>query len=91
MVGDADVFTRKAAFRVVVGCPSLIIDLNTNGVVSILQKELQDPQSAEVSHSPCTIILLFHLFPPRTLKFPVVFLFDTPILYLLSFSSIIPL
>ena len=45
MAGDPDVLTREAAFRVFAGCPNLIIDLNTDGVVSILQKGLQDPQS----------------------------------------------
>ena len=37
MADSADVLTREAAFRVFAGCPNLLIDLNTDGVVSILQ------------------------------------------------------
>ena len=43
MAGDAGVLTREAAFRVFAGCPNLITDLNTDGVVSVIQRGLRDP------------------------------------------------
>ena len=49
MSDSHDVLSREAAFRVFAGCPNLIIDLQTDAVVAILQKGLQDPQSTEVS------------------------------------------
>ncbi|KAI0712867.1 armadillo-type protein, partial [Cerioporus squamosus] len=48
MSDSHDVLTREAAFRVFAGCPNLIIDLQTDAVVAILQKGLQDTQSTEV-------------------------------------------
>ncbi|OSC96225.1 hypothetical protein PYCCODRAFT_1379545, partial [Trametes coccinea BRFM310] len=48
MADSPDVHTREAAFRVFAGCPNLIMDLQTNAIIAILQKGLQDQQSTEV-------------------------------------------
>ena len=55
MADSTDVLTREAAYRVFAGSPHLIMDLNTDAIVGILQKGLQDPQSADVSPRPCSI------------------------------------
>ncbi|KAL7277457.1 hypothetical protein ACG7TL_008378 [Trametes sanguinea] len=52
MADSPDVHTREAAFRVFAGCPNLIMDLQTDAIISILQKGLQDQQSTEVSPRP---------------------------------------
>ncbi|TFY54131.1 hypothetical protein EVJ58_g9042 [Rhodofomes roseus] len=48
MVEAGDVVTREAAFRVFAGSVNLIIDLQTEAIVGMLQKGLQDPESIEV-------------------------------------------
>ncbi|KAL1940497.1 hypothetical protein VTO73DRAFT_9069 [Trametes versicolor] len=48
MADNTDVHTREAAFRVFAGCPNLIMDLQTDAILAILQKGLQDQQSTEV-------------------------------------------
>lgn len=48
MTQSADSIARESAFRVFAGCPNLIVDLQTESVLSLLQKGLQDPQSVEV-------------------------------------------
>jgi hypothetical protein len=40
--------SRQAAFRVIAGCPDLVIDLEIDTVVVILQRGLQDQYSIEV-------------------------------------------
>lgn len=57
MADNTDVHTREAAFRVFAGCPNLIMDLQTDAILAILQKGLQDQQSTEVS----ALLLLFSL------------------------------
>ncbi|KAH0825819.1 armadillo-type protein, partial [Lanmaoa asiatica] len=39
---------RECAFRVFSGCPNLVIDLQTDAVLSVFQKGLQDGQSVDV-------------------------------------------
>ncbi|KAN0081729.1 Armadillo-type fold [Tylopilus felleus] len=39
---------RECAFRVFSGCPNLVIDLQTDAVLSVFQKGLQDAQSVDV-------------------------------------------
>lgn len=51
MTQSADPIARESAFRVFAGCPNLIVDLQTESVLSLLQKGLQDPQSVEVRHA----------------------------------------
>ncbi|KZT64897.1 ARM repeat-containing protein [Daedalea quercina L-15889] len=48
MVEGTDIVTREAAYRVFAGSVNLIIDLQTEAVVGMLQKGLQDPESIEV-------------------------------------------
>ncbi|KAI0349047.1 ARM repeat-containing protein, partial [Trametes cingulata] len=48
MADSPDVHTREAAYRVFAGCPNLIMDLQTEAILSILQKGLQDQQSTDV-------------------------------------------
>ncbi|KAI0061801.1 ARM repeat-containing protein [Artomyces pyxidatus] len=42
---------RESAFRVFAGCPNLVMDLQTDAVLNVLQKGLQDPQSVDVRHA----------------------------------------
>ncbi|KAI0046306.1 ARM repeat-containing protein [Auriscalpium vulgare] len=42
---------RESAYRVFAGCPNLVMDLQTDAVLRVLQKGLQDPQSVEVRHA----------------------------------------
>ncbi len=44
---------REAAHRVFAGSPNLIMDLQTESVLAVLQKGLQDPQSVEVRFTYC--------------------------------------
>ncbi|KAI0364989.1 ARM repeat-containing protein [Pilatotrama ljubarskyi] len=48
MADSPDVHTREAAYRVFAGCPNLIMDLQTDAILSILHKGLQDQQSTDV-------------------------------------------
>ncbi|GBE80930.1 Importin subunit beta-3 [Sparassis crispa] len=48
MVDSSDPITREAAFKVFSGCPNLVMDLQTDAVVGVLQKGLQDAQSVDV-------------------------------------------
>lgn len=50
MAQHPDPGLREAAFRVFAGSPNLVMDLQTESVLAILQKGLQDPQSVEVCH-----------------------------------------
>ena len=54
MAQNDDPGLREAAFRVFAGSPNLVMDLQTQHVLSVLQKGLQDPQSVEV----CVFLLL---------------------------------
>ena len=49
MADSEDAVSRENAFRVFAGSPNLIIDLQTESVIAVLQKGLQDPQSVDVS------------------------------------------
>jgi hypothetical protein len=40
--------SRQAAFRVIAGCPDLVMDLEIDTVLVILQRGLQDQYSIEV-------------------------------------------
>lgn len=51
MTDNEDPVTRENAYRVFAGSPNLIIDLQTDSVLDVLQKGLQDPQSVDVSVS----------------------------------------
>ncbi|EGO00640.1 hypothetical protein SERLA73DRAFT_166917 [Serpula lacrymans var. lacrymans S7.3] len=42
---------RECAYRVFAGCPNLVMDLQTDAVLSVFQKGLQDSQSVEVRHA----------------------------------------
>ncbi|KAI0919362.1 hypothetical protein AcV7_006120 [Taiwanofungus camphoratus] len=48
MAESPDAGTREASFRVFAGSPNLVMDLQPDGVLAVLQKGLQDPQSIEV-------------------------------------------
>ncbi|TFK45223.1 ARM repeat-containing protein [Heliocybe sulcata] len=48
MTQSDDPNAREGAYRVLAGCPNLILDLEVPTVVSLLQKGLQDSQSVEV-------------------------------------------
>lgn len=52
MVEGGDVLTREVAYRVFSGSVNLVIDLQTDVVVAMLQKGLQDPESVEVRPPP---------------------------------------
>ncbi|CAL1712081.1 unnamed protein product [Somion occarium] len=51
MAESNDALARESAFRVFAGCPNLIMDLQTETVLAVLEKGLQDPQSVEVRHA----------------------------------------
>ncbi|KAI9070353.1 hypothetical protein FKP32DRAFT_1586247 [Trametes sanguinea] len=70
MADSADVHTREAAFRVFAGCPNLIMDLQTDAIISILQKGLQDQQSTEVSYFVSIFILSRHISSFRSCAIP---------------------
>ncbi|KAF4565293.1 hypothetical protein EYR36_001863 [Pleurotus pulmonarius] len=42
---------RESAYRVFTGCPNLVMDLQTDAVLSIFQRGLQDPYSVEVRYA----------------------------------------
>ncbi|TFK20034.1 ARM repeat-containing protein [Coprinopsis marcescibilis] len=42
---------RESAYRVFAGCPNLVMDLQTDAVLSVFQKGLQDNDSIEVRHA----------------------------------------
>ncbi|EIW80155.1 ARM repeat-containing protein [Coniophora puteana RWD-64-598 SS2] len=42
---------RECAYRVFGGCPNLVMDLQTDAVLSVFQKGLQDGESTEVRHA----------------------------------------
>lgn len=48
MAQSDDLTARESAFEVFSNSPNLIMDLQTDTVLSVLQKGLQDPQSIEV-------------------------------------------
>jgi hypothetical protein len=48
MAQGADPGLREAAFRVFAGCPNLVMDLQTDAVLGVFQKGLQDAPSVEV-------------------------------------------
>lgn len=48
MTQSEDANAREGAYRVLNGCPNLILDLDSATVVGLLQKGLQDTQSTEV-------------------------------------------
>lgn len=48
MAESEDATSREAAYRVFSGSPNLIIDLQTESVIAVLQKGLQDPQNIDV-------------------------------------------
>lgn len=48
MTQDADALSREAAYRVFAGSPSLIADVQTDVVLNMLQRGLQDAGSIEV-------------------------------------------
>ena len=39
---------RECAFRVFSGCPNLVMDLQTDAVLSVFEKGLRDTQSVDV-------------------------------------------
>lgn len=43
-----DTLARESAFRVFAGSPNLIMDLQTENVLDVLRKGLEDPESVEV-------------------------------------------
>ena len=48
MTQTAEAGFRECAFRVFSGCPNLVIDLQTDAVLSVFQKGLQDTRSVDV-------------------------------------------
>ncbi|KAF9445877.1 ARM repeat-containing protein [Macrolepiota fuliginosa MF-IS2] len=42
---------RESAFRVFAGCPNLVVDLQTDAVLGVFQKGLQDSESVAVRHA----------------------------------------
>ncbi|KAF6749808.1 armadillo-type protein [Ephemerocybe angulata] len=42
---------RESAYRVFAGCPNLVMDLQTDAVLQVFQKGLQDNESIEVRHA----------------------------------------
>jgi importin-5 len=42
---------REGAYRVFSGCPNLVMDLQTDAVLGVFQKGLQDAESVDVSPS----------------------------------------
>ncbi|KIK93959.1 hypothetical protein PAXRUDRAFT_33792 [Paxillus rubicundulus Ve08.2h10] len=48
MTQSAEPGFRECAFRVFSGCPNLVMDLQTDAVLSVFQKGLQDSQSIDV-------------------------------------------
>lgn len=49
-------FLRESAYRVFTGCPNLVMDLQTDAVLSVFQRGLQDPYSVEVSTLPSSTL-----------------------------------
>jgi importin-5 len=49
MCQSADPGLREGAYRVFSGCPNLVMDLQTDAVLGVFQKGLQDADSVEVS------------------------------------------
>lgn len=42
---------RESAYRIFAGCPNLVMDLQTDAVLGVFQKGLQDPWSIDVRHA----------------------------------------
>jgi hypothetical protein len=61
MTQGPDLGLREAAYRVFAGCPNLVMDLQTDAVLGVFQKGLQDSQSVDVSVAVA--------FPPRALSY----------------------
>ena len=47
---DGSPALRESAFRVFSGCPNLVMDLQTDAVLNVLGRGLQDQYSIEVRH-----------------------------------------
>ncbi|CCM06072.1 uncharacterized protein FIBRA_08319 [Fibroporia radiculosa] len=48
MAENTDASTRESAFRVFSGTPNIIMDLQTEAILAVLHKGLQDPESIDV-------------------------------------------
>lgn len=59
MTQTTEAGSRECAFRVFSGCPNLVIDLQTDAVLSVFRKGLQDAQSVDVR--PTTHIVSYHV------------------------------
>ncbi|RDB16214.1 Importin subunit beta-3 [Hypsizygus marmoreus] len=49
--GAQGTLLKDSAYRVFAGCPNLVMDLQTDVVLGVFQKGLQDPDSVEVRHA----------------------------------------
>lgn len=57
MTNSSEPGQRQSAFSVFGGCPNLVLDLQTEAVVEVFGRGLQDPQSVDVSALPTLFIL----------------------------------
>ena len=55
MAQGGDAGSRDVAFRLFAGCPNLVMDLQTDAVLGVLKKGLQDPESVSVSLYLCIL------------------------------------
>ena len=62
---DGSPVLRKSAFRVFSGCPNLVMDIQTDAVLNVLGRGLQDQYSIEVRHYRPFKFLSFVLFLRR--------------------------
>ncbi|EIM79793.1 uncharacterized protein STEHIDRAFT_163352 [Stereum hirsutum FP-91666 SS1] len=51
MTNSSEPGQRQSAFSVFGGCPNLVLDLQTEAVVEVFGRGLQDPQSVDVRHA----------------------------------------
>jgi hypothetical protein len=49
---------RESAYRVFAGCPNLVMDLQTDAVLAVFQRGLQDRYSVEVCFTAFFVALL---------------------------------
>lgn len=63
MTNSSEPGQRESAFSVFGGCPNLVLDLQTEAVVEVFSRGLQDPQSVDVS----LLLTLFTLQILRTI------------------------